>query len=114
MYEMIKRDANRFLDAIESGNLPTADAFNVLRYLDPLLAYFLLAYLREKHHVTDTSSGPGERLLSLVSTYPDAGKLAKRPNSDPIVEWFEDSFTMREFFGRRDAFVDLIIDKLEG
>ena len=114
MHEMIKRDSNRFLNSIEEGDLPTADAFNLLRKFDPLLAYFLLYYLREKHHVTDTSSGPGERLLSLVSTYPDAGKLAKRPGNDPLVDWFEDSYSVREFFGRRDAFVDVIVDKLEG
>lgn len=114
MYEMIKRDSNRFLDSIEEGNLPTADGFNLLRNFDPLLAYFLLYYLREKHHVTESSSGPGERLLSLVSTYPDAGKLAKRPGNDPIVDWFEDTYSVREFFGRRDAFVDIVVDKLEG
>jgi hypothetical protein len=114
MYDVLKRDCNRFLDGIEQGKMTAADSYNLLRQFDPLLGYFLLFYLREKHHVTDMSSGAGERLLGLVSTYPEAAKIAKRPARDSIVEWFEDAYSAREFFGNRDAFVELIVEKLEG
>ncbi|MEZ4741610.1 MAG: hypothetical protein R3B45_04060 [Bdellovibrionota bacterium] len=112
--EHLKRDINRFLDAIETGNLPIADAYNIFREFEPLLGYFLLYYLREKHHVTENHSGPGERLLSLVSTYPDVSKTAKKPADDPFVEWFDDTYNMREFFNDRQLYIDTIVDKLEG
>jgi hypothetical protein len=114
MTDYLKRDVNRLMDAVEEGALPTADAYNIIREFEPLLAYFVLYYLREKHHVTESHSGPGERLLALVSTYPDVAKVAKKPANDPFVEWFDDTYSLSEFFSNRDGFVDTIIDKLEG
>jgi len=114
MSDHLKRDVTRFLDAIEEGNLPTADAYNIVREFESLLTYFLLYYLREKHHVTETNAGPGERLLALVSTYSDVAKAAQKPIDDPFVEWFDDTYSLREFFSDREGFVNTIVDKLEG
>lgn len=109
------REINRFLDAIEDGNLSTADAYNILRTIDPLMGYFLLTYLREKHPVNaETSHGPGERLLALLSTYSDIAKLTKKPIDDPMIEWFDDTYSYRQFFKNRDEFVNILIEKFEG
>jgi hypothetical protein len=115
MEDMEKREVFRFLQGIEDGGLPIADAYNVLRHFDPLLSYFLLRFLREKHPINDESTGAGKRLLELVSTYEDVAKLTKAPKGDEaMVEWFNDSFNMRQFFNRPEEFVQLIVDKLEG
>ena len=113
MDDMDRREVVRFLDGIEEGDLPISDAFNILRTLDPLMGHFLLTYLREKNPVTDTSHGPGERLLNLVSTYKEAANMAK-PHEDPMIEWFEDTYSYRQFFNERDEFINLLIEKFEG
>lgn len=114
MDDMQKREVIRFIEAIEDGTLNTADAYEIIREFEPILSYFLLKYLREKHPVTDRDSGAGSRLLSLVSTYSDMQAILKRPPNDPMVEWFEDTHSYREFFKDKQAYVDVLIDKLEG
>lgn len=114
MDEMDKREVIRFLEAIEDGRIPAADSYQMVQGFDPLLSYFLLRYLREKHPSADNESGAGERLLELLTTYPAVAKLANTPKDEPMVEWFDDSYSMRAFFNKPQEYVDLIVDKLEG
>ena len=114
MFEAEKDDAFRFLSAIENGGKSPADLYNMIMKFDPLLSFFLLKYLREKHPVTDSNSGPGERLLELVKTYPEISKLFKSGKDEPIVSWFEDSYGVKSFLNNPKSYVELIVDKLEG
>ncbi|MFK7827733.1 MAG: hypothetical protein AB8G05_26540 [Oligoflexales bacterium] len=114
MDDLNKADVLGFISAVEDGNKGTADMYNAVVKFDPLLSYFLLRYLREKHPVTDRSSGAGERLLDLVKTYPEIGRLASAPKNEPMIEWFDDSYSTRSYFSKPQEYVDLIVDKLEG
>ncbi|MCB9229093.1 MAG: hypothetical protein H6618_05730 [Deltaproteobacteria bacterium] len=109
-----KAEVNRFLKAIEEGGLPEEEAYNIVVKFDPLLTHFLLRYLKEKHPVTESSTGPGERLLDLLRVYPDISRLAAPPGGEPMLEWFDDSYSMKTFFRDPDRFVDLIVDKMDG
>ena len=111
MNEMTMQDIYRFMDAIEQGTVTLADAFSISENLDPLLMYFLLKYLREKYPAE--REGPSARLLEFLSTYPSIARLASPPKDEPMVEWFDDSYSVRSF-KTRENFVEAIVDKLEG
>ena len=114
MDEIDKKEVLRFLVAVEEGSLPVNDMFTIVEKFDPLLSYFLLKYLREKHPVTDRDSGAGSRLLELLTSYPELAKMANSSQKDPMVEWFSDSYSTKTYFNATQEFVDLIVDKMEG
>ena len=114
MDDMNKREVLRFLLAIEEGGLPLDDCYQMLEKMDPLLAHFLLRYLREKFPAKGSATGAADRLLQLLQHHPDAAKLAAPPRDEPMIEWFDDTHSMGEFFGEPRQFVDTIVDKLEG
>lgn len=110
-----RNETLRLIRGIENGNLPPNDAHQIASKRDPVLVYFALRYLRERHPPSNpSSSGVVQRLVELTSTYPDVMELAKKGEKDVMREWFDDTHTIREFFGKEDEFVDLIVDKLEG
>lgn len=109
--DLTKRNVYRFMDVIEEGRLPLAEAFQIAEELDPLLLYFVLRYLKETYG-RDTQ-GPGGRLLQFLSSYPTIAKFAAPPKNEPMVEWFNDSYAVRSF-ENREAYLEMIIDKLEG
>lgn len=114
MNEIDKKEGLRFISAIEDGNYDTATSYNIIDRFDPLFSFFLLKYLREKHPITENSSGAGARLLELLSTYPSIAKLAQVPKNEPLVDWFNDAYSTKSFFTNAEPYVELIVDKLEG
>lgn len=113
MDDIDKRQVFRFLNGIEEGSSSLDDCYQLILNFDPLLAHFLLRYLREKYPPTE-NTGAAERLLSLLSSFPKVAKLANPPQNEPFCEWFDDTYSMREFFSKPEVFVNTIIDKLEG
>lgn len=111
MDNITKRKVDRFMDAIEGGIIPLEEAFNIAEEQDPLLLYFMLRYLKEMYG--KDQQGPGGRLLQFLSSYPSIAKLALPPKNEPMLEWFNDSYTVHSFKSR-DEYLELIIDKLEG
>ncbi len=110
-----KREGLRLLQGIENGNLSAADAFNIADKRDPVLVYFVMRYLREKYPAANgNSQGVITRLVEITSTYSDLVKKTKTAEKDPMREWFDDTYAMREFFGKEGEFVELIVEKLEG
>jgi hypothetical protein len=107
-------DGLRVIDAIDSGGLPAADVYSIMRDFDPLYSYFILYYLREKNQIDEYQSGGGQRLLQLVGAYDDLARLLRETPKDSMVEWFHDSYNIKQFFSRPKDFVNLIVDKLEG
>lgn len=114
-FEHEKRDMMRLLEGIEMGTLPAADAYNVADKLDPLIVYFVFRYLRERYPASDPNSqGVTERLIEITRTYDDLVKKSQKSESDPVVEWFNDTYNMREWFDKKEDFVGLIVEKVEG
>lgn len=110
-----KREALRLLEGLENGNLTTADAYNVADKLDPVLVYFVLRYLREKYPPNEPrSQGVATRLVELTSTYDSIVKKSKAGEKDVLREWFDDSYTTREFFNEPEEFISMIVEKIEG
>ena len=114
-FEQEKKDGLRLLSGLENGTLSTADAFNIADKRDPLLVYFVMRFLREKYPATNTASqGVLERLVALTATYSDLVKKTKAAESDPVREWFDDAYAMRQYFDKPEECVDMIVEKIEG
>ena len=108
-------EATRMLDGVEAGNMPSADAFNIADKLDPTIVYFIIRFLREKYPPSDPAAqGVTERLVELSSTYDSIVKACKEGENDPVTEWFNDTYNMREWFDKPNEFVELIVEKIEG
>jgi hypothetical protein len=113
--EHVKRDGLRILTGLENGTLSSSDVYNVIEKQDPLLVYFIIRYLREKYPPQQpTSQGVTQRLLELTSTYDSIAKDMKKAEKDSLREWFDDTYEMREFFSKPEAYVDMIVEKIEG
>ncbi len=111
MDSLTKRKVYRFMDIIEEGRIPLLEGFQIAEELDPLLLYFMLRYLKETYG--RETQGAGDRLLQFLSNYPSIAKYAVAPKNEPMVEWFNDSHTVRSFKSRNE-YLEMIIDKLEG
>ena len=112
-FDREKQDARRLITAIDDGTHGASDIFFMVREADPTLVYFVFAWLRANyppsHPAAQAVLG---RLAELCSRYPDAAKRAQGGGDDPIVEWFEDAYSYRDF--ARSEFIDLVVEKLEG
>ncbi len=109
----MKDSATHFIEKLDAGQLAVTDAYNSVKAMDPLLAYFVLRFLKEKYG-RDAGSGGAKTLMELLSTYPDVAKLTRVSEDEPMKEWFDDSYSMRQYFGKPSEFIELIVDKLEG
>lgn len=113
--EMEVRDSLRFLNGIENGALTAADAANVASGRDPVIVYFVLRYLREKYPASSPASqGVVTRLVELTGTYDQVIKASKKGEKDAIREWFDDTYSMREFFDKPSELIELLVEKIEG
>lgn len=113
--DMEKRESLRLLKGIENGTLTTADAANVADKRDPVIVHFVLRYLREKYPAREPSSqGVTQRLLELTSTYDNVIKAAKAGEKDSITEWFDETYSVREYFDKPEELVDMLVEKIEG
>ena len=112
-FENEKRNAARLLGALENGNLSLAHTIPLLRAADPALIYFIFAWLRVRYHAgRPASEGVLGRIVGVCSDDSTVAQKARSGETDPIVEWFEETYDYRNF--NRDEFVSLIIEKLEG
>jgi len=100
------------IEKIEDGRMSSSDAYMIIERLDPLLAYFCLRFLREKYS-HQSGSAAINCITEIVSTYEDVKKMMKEGAADPMNEWFDDGYTVREYSADPDGYVDLIIEKLE-
>lgn len=111
-FEYEKQEARRMLAAIEDGGTSTFAASQLFDGADPALVHFLFAWIRAHYPSSKSvSSGVLGRLGALCTEHPKIARLAKTGSSDSLVTWFEDAHSYRELSA--DAFIDLIVDKLE-
>jgi hypothetical protein len=109
-----KREGGRLLSGLEAGTLSAPDAYTIASRLDPLLVYFVLRYLREKHPSSrPESAGVAQRIVDLTSAHPDLVTKTRAAEKDSLKEWFDDGYEMRQFFGDAEGFLDMIVDKME-
>ena len=103
-----------WLKGIEDGSLHLSDAFHQASQLDAALVFLMTRYLREKYKANDpVSTRVLARLVELSSMYPVFIKQCKIGEKDVIVEWFIDSYKFSDFFKNPEAFIQLIVEKLE-
>lgn len=108
-------EAVYLLDGLESGHLDAAAVYNKLKDYDPVLIHFYIRYLRDKYPPTHPAAeGVMARLLDLTGTYADIVQKARSGEKDIIREWFDETYSMREFFNDKEKFLQLLIEKLEG
>ncbi len=109
-----KVDALRLLDGIEEGGSSSNDLFNLGHELDPLLVFFVFRYVREKYPPSSPSSqGVVERLLELSTNYADLVAKAKKGEEDPLVEWFDDAFELRDYFSNPERLIEMLCEKMD-
>ncbi len=100
------------LDAIENASLSIADARDLYEEADPALVYLLVAWLRDRYRSHSAAEGVLGRIVELLDRSPVTARLAREGESDAIARWFEETHEYRDF--DRDAFVEIIVEKLEG
>jgi hypothetical protein len=109
------RESLRWLEGLEGGSLPAQDLFNIADRLDPVIVSLMIRYLRKKYpSAKPESSAIIGRLVELSSTYPQVVNRAKDAETDPISEWFMETYSFGQFYQKPEEMVQLIIDKLEG
>ena len=108
-----KRAARRLLAALEDGRLNTRDTYHLVSEADETLVYFIFSWLRAWYPPSHPASdGVLGRVGALCTQYPKAARMAKAGQGDPLVAWFEEEHGYRAL--RADAFIELIVEKLEG
>lgn len=113
--QFLTRDALRLLVGLESGQINSSDAYQIASNLDPFLLASIFKYLRSKYPpASQASTGVLSRLVELGSTYPEIVLSIKKGEKDILFEWFDETYDIRSFFGSAEAFIELIVDKIEG
>lgn len=109
------REGVRLLDGIEEGTMNSSDSYNIIDQLDDVLVSLIIKFLRKKYPPSrPEASGVIARLVDLSGTYPKVVQKVKNGETDPISEWFEESYAFRDYYSTPEEFVDLIVNKLEG
>ncbi len=108
------KDGLRWLEGLEDGAMNTGDLYILSQKIDPVLLGLVVKYLRKKYPVSKPeAAGVTARLVELSSTYPDLVKAMKQGDSDPIVEWFTETYNFGEFYSKPEEMIELIVEKLE-
>ncbi len=111
-FEAEKRDAMWMLSALEDGDRSTDDLRSLYEPADPALVYLILAWLRERYRGHSAAEGVYGRIAALCQASSTVNRKRQQGSKDAIVQWLEESYDYGEL--DRDAFIDLVVDKLEG
>jgi hypothetical protein len=107
-------DAKRLLSGLENGTMTATDGGFIVESIDPVLVYLIVKFLREVYPASDpAATSVLERVVALTSHSRVFVKKSKEGEQDPISKWFESDYVFRDYRGRVDDFIDLIVDKLE-
>ncbi len=108
------RSAQWAIDAIENGTSNASTIYKTLSDLDPVSVCFIFKYIREIYSPDNPQSmGVIERMVELTKSYDDLVKMAKKGEKDSIYEWFNDTYRIKEFKGRPNDLLALIVEKME-
>jgi len=108
-----KRTAARLLAGLEDGRPPLEDLRMDFEAADPALIALVFRWLRV-HYQSGHSASEGVlgRVVELCRLSPAVAQAARAGERDAIVAWFDETYDMRGL--DRDAFISLVVEKLEG
>jgi hypothetical protein len=108
------RSAQWAVEAIENGTSNASTIHKTLSELDPVSVCFIFRYIREIYSPDNPQSmGVIERMVELTKSYDNLVKMAKNGEKDSICEWFNDTYRIKEFKGRPNDLLALIVEKME-
>ncbi len=108
-----QREALHLLEGIENGTLDAAAAGHLIDEADPALVYLIITWLRSRYGADHPAAeGVIGRLVELTSGYSSVNAKMREGKTDPIVAWFEEEHSYREFGA--SEFIALVVEKLEG
>ena len=109
-----KNRALQLLRGLDEGGMGASEARTLAEQIDPVLLYVIVRYLREIYPASDPVASPIlERVVQLTSAYPAMVAKSKEGEDDPVSGWFSSEYSFRDFRGRGDEMVELIVEKLE-
>jgi len=91
--------------------MSAADSLALVDDADPALVYLIFTWLRKRYADHANSDAVIGRLVA-VSGRGSVVKKMKEGQTDPVVQWFEESYSYRQLEAKE--FIELIIEKLEG
>lgn len=109
-FEQQQRAALRILEGLEEGTMNATDSAALVEDADPALVYLIFTWLRKRYADHPNSDAVIGRLVA-ISNRPSVAKQMKEGQEDPVVEWFEDSYSYRDLGSKE--FIELVVDKLE-
>jgi hypothetical protein len=109
--EQQQRAALRILEGIEEGTLSATDSLALVEAADPALVYLIFTWLRKRYADHPNSDAVIGRVVA-ISTRGSTARMMKEGQADPVVQWFEESYSYRTL--EKTEFIELIIEKLEG
>jgi hypothetical protein len=109
-FEQQQRAALRILEGLEEGTMNATDSAALVEDADPALVYLIFTWLRKRYADHPNSDAVIGRLVA-ISNRPAVAKQMKEGQQDPVVEWFEDSYSYRDLGSKE--FIELVVDKLE-
>ncbi|MCA9716182.1 MAG: hypothetical protein H6713_37775 [Myxococcales bacterium] len=108
-----KREALAMLSSIELGVMDPEEIYELMKDADATLVYFIFKWLKKHYHREhDEYESMRRRVKNVTNQFRALTRKAKSGESDPIVEWFEGTYKYRDLSA--DAFIDIIVEKLEG
>ncbi len=85
----------------------------LVRDADPAWVYMSFAWLRAWYPPSHPAAGGVlGRIVNLCSASAAVTRMVQDGQKDPITEWFEEAYDYRDL--DRKAFIDLVVEKLEG
>lgn len=110
-FEQEQRAALRILEGIEDGTMSATESLALVEDADPALVYLIFTWLRKRYADHPNSDAVIGRLVA-VSNRSSVSKQMKEGQADPVVEWFEEGYSYRDYAAKE--FIELIVEKLEG
>ncbi|HEV7555586.1 MAG TPA: hypothetical protein VGO00_09045 [Kofleriaceae bacterium] len=110
-FEQQNRAALRILEGIEEGTMSTPDATALVEEADPALIYLIFTWLRKRYANHTNADAVMGRVVE-ISGRGTVAKMMKEGQADPVVQWFEETYSYKDL--EKQAFIELVIEKLEG
>lgn len=108
------KETNRLLIGLEDGVLDANDSYLIAEKLDPVLVALVVKFLRKKYKGRPEESGIITRILEVSKVYSEFVKKIQEGESDPIYEWFEETYDFKTYYQKPEEFIEVIVEKLEG
>lgn len=111
-FEQQTKEALRILEGIERGSMSAEDSSRLVEDADPALIYLLFTWLRQQYGGSNPASEAVLGRLVAISSRGAVASKMKKGQADPVVEWFEESYSYRNIAA--SEFVEMIVEKIEG